>query len=155
MIVVSDTSPLTALLTIGRIELLKAIYQEVHIPPAVAAELQRYHRALPQFVHVSPVRDNTRVMALARELDAGEAEAIILAQELQADFLLIDETIGRAAAQRQGVRVIGLLGVLLIAKKRKLITSVREVLDLLRGRAGFFVSRSVQEEVIRLAGEVP
>jgi len=50
MIVVSDTSPITALLTIGKIDLLFRLYGEVKIPPAVAAELLVYHERLPDFI---------------------------------------------------------------------------------------------------------
>ena len=65
-----------------------------------------------------PVRDQTKVQTYLQKVDLGEAEAIALAEELQADFLLIDERKGRRLAQARDLRVVGLLGVILIAKRR-------------------------------------
>lgn len=110
MIVVSDTSPLSNLLRIGQISLLKAMYGQVIIPQRVYEELS----LLPTFgvdltplqsadwIKVSPAQDQARVETLCSELDPGEAEAIVLAIELKADRLLIDERIGRQVAQRYG-----------------------------------------------------
>lgn len=154
MIVVSDTSPITALLTIGRIELLKAIYGSVVIPAAVASELARSHPELPGFIATRPVSEESKVMQLASRLDRGEAEAIVLAKELHAEVLLIDEELGRAAAREEGLRIIGVAGVLLIAKRRGYVGSVGAVLGQLERQAHFFLSRSVRQETLRLAGEI-
>lgn len=154
MIVVSDTSPITALLTIGHVQLLHDLYQSVRIPTAVAHELARSHVELPDFVRVVEVSDTRKVDALSAELDRGEAEAIVLAKELAADLLLIDETLGRAVAQREGVKIIGLMGVLLVAKRKKLLPSVCAVLDQLENKAGFYLSEEVKQHVLSEAGEV-
>jgi hypothetical protein len=112
MIVVSDTSPLTALLTVGQSDLLAQIFGEVFIPAAVQRELLRAHAILPGWLKVQPVRDRAKVQTYAQKVDLGEAEAIALAEELQADFLLMDERKGRRLAQARHLRVIGLLGVI-------------------------------------------
>jgi uncharacterized protein len=153
MIVVSDTSALTALLQVNRIELLVQIYEEVFIPQAVRDELLRTHPVLPAFLQCRPVADTAQVARISTELDRGESEAIVLAKELRADDLLIDEARGREVARREGVHVIGLLGVLLEAKGRRLISSVRELTAELERRAGFFVSENVRETIFRAAGE--
>jgi uncharacterized protein len=85
MIVVSDTSPITALLTIGAAELLAQLFQEVVIPPAVRDELLRSHARLPAWLQVKAVQSPGQVRTYAQSVDLGEAEAIQLAQELHAD----------------------------------------------------------------------
>ena len=96
MIVVSDTSVVTALIQIGRIGLLAEIFGRVVILGAVADELAVSHVTLPAWIRTICVRDDQVVEDLLSELDAGESEAIALALELGADFLLIDEKRGRA-----------------------------------------------------------
>jgi predicted nucleic acid-binding protein len=95
MIVVSDTSPLTALLTINEAELLTNLFGEVVIPPAVHLELLRTHPVLPNWLRVQALRDLAKTHIYSQNVDRGEAEAIALAEELRADHLLIDERKGR------------------------------------------------------------
>ncbi len=123
MIVVSDTSPLTALLTIGEAELLPQLFREVIIPAAVKDELALYHDALPPWVRVIAANDAEAVRGFASVVDEDEAEAIELAKELRADLLLIDERKGRRLAVKEGVAVIGLIGVVILAKRRGLSSS--------------------------------
>lgn len=153
MIVVSDTSPITALLTIQQIDLLRQLYGEVKVPPAVAEELLAYHVDLPAFIQTLPVTTSPLLDQLNRQLDRGEAEAIVLAKEIHADLLLIDEALGREAARHEHLPVIGLMGVLLIAKKKGLISSVSGLIESLETDAGFYLSRQVKAKVIAEAGE--
>jgi len=88
-----------------------------------------------------------------RNLDFGEANAIVLALELQATQLLIDERLGRLEAKRQGLRITGILGVLLAAKSRTLLPEVRPVMDNLIQQANFRISPQLYGEVLQLAGE--
>ena len=117
MIVVSDTSCISNLLTIGHAELLTRLFGEVIIPPAVDKELRRFHSVIPNFLKVVTPTQSSLLVRLSRELDTGEAEAICLASELRADRLLIDEKVGRRVAQREGLAVIGIVGVLVTAKQ--------------------------------------
>jgi len=153
VIVVSDTSPLTALISIGKTEMLRSLFGEVLIPPAVESELRRFHTELPEFIRVQPVADTAQVTQLAGRLDLGEAEAIVLAQETHADYLLMDEVMGRDVARQQGLRVIGLLGILVEAKKHRLIRTVRETLGQLEAETTFFVAADLKERVLQEAGE--
>jgi predicted nucleic acid-binding protein len=153
MIVVSDTSPLTSLITIGRADVLPSLFETVCVPEAVRDELVRGHGQLPSFLRVDTVRDRHHVERLLGALDLGEAEAIVLAQELHADVLLMDERAGREIAVREGVRVVGLMGVLLAAKRQGLIPSIRVVADELRRLANFRVADSVLHAVLHEAGE--
>ncbi|MBI4658598.1 MAG: DUF3368 domain-containing protein [Verrucomicrobia bacterium] len=153
MIVVSDTTAITALLQIGRVELLATLYGEVLIPEAVRNELLQAHHNTPEFLRVEKVLDIAEVQRLRSELDVGEAEAIVLSKEKAADLLLIDEAEGRRVALREGLSIIGLLGVLVHAKRTGLIISVRTLAAELEQTAGFRVSDEVKEIVFRNAGE--
>ncbi len=90
---------------------------------------------------------------LRLELGEGEAEAIALALESQADLVLLDERRGRQRAVRLGLRVTGVLGVLVEAKCQHLLAAVRPVLDALRHDAGFWISDDLYRRVLDLAGE--
>ena len=153
MIVVSDTSAVTNLIGVHRIEILRDLFGVITVPPAVHDELMRHHVSLPDFVHVKELASRGPAALLMSELDPGESEAIALAIELKADFLLVDEKLGRAAAERHGIPVIGLLGVLLLAKKHGLLPSVRDVIDQLVRDTGFFLSAEVRSRALSLAGE--
>src|SRR2546423_15004870 len=107
MIVVSDTSVITSLIQIGQADLLKNLHGAALIPEAVHQELKRTHVTLPLFLEVKRVENRQMVARLEAELDLGEAEAIALAKETNADLLLIDEKIGRQIAVREGLRISG------------------------------------------------
>ena len=106
MTVVSDTSPVLNLARIGRLELLRLLYGEVLIPFAVYRELTDSKRDLPPAIDlasmpwliVAAAADQNRVQELRENLDPGEAEAVVLATELRADLLLVDERRGRRTA---------------------------------------------------------
>ena len=153
MIIVSDTSAISALLSLAEARLLRELFGEVVVPDAVHAELLRHHPGLPEFVQVVSVRDETAVDALLNQLDPGEAAAIVVAKELNADLLLIDEKRGRRFATAQGLKIVGLVGVVLLAKQRGLLPSVRIFIERLQNEAGFHLSKEVKGAAIQLAGE--
>jgi predicted nucleic acid-binding protein len=153
MLVVSHTSPISSRLQIGRGELLRDLFQTVCIPPAVHSELIRFHLRIPAFIEVRDVLNRSQVSLLQASLDLGEAEAIVLAVETKADHLLMDERRGRAAATAAGVQVIGLLGVLLLARRRALIPSLKDCILELQTKAGFYLSDALIEKALAAAGE--
>lgn len=163
MIVVSDTSPLSGLAIAGYLSLLPQLYGRVIIPVAVADELKRGGQdepritevLAPDWIEVRQPQDLALVEALQVEhnLDRGESEAIALALELKADELLIDERLGRREASRLGLSITGLLGILLVAKRRGLIGEIRPVVNALIDEAGFRVSSQLYAEVLAVAGE--
>lgn len=117
MIVVSDTPPILNLARIGRLELLASLYKQVLIPPAVHSELIASHLtpamdlACKSWLTIATPKDEKRVRDLRDELDPGEAEAIVLALEREAELLLVDERRGRRIAAALGLPITGLLGV--------------------------------------------
>lgn len=153
MIVVSDTSPFTALLATGQSDILPKLFDEVIVPEAVRVELLRNHTRLPEWLHVGGVKDTTRVKRYLESVDAGEAEAIELALELRADRLLIDERKGRNLAVQEGLSVIGLLGVVLLAKRKGLIPSARALLKRMDDEAGMYLSAEIRDAALKSVGE--
>jgi len=99
------------------------------------------------------VQDKRVVAVLQRDLDRGEAETIALALEMGANLVLMDEREGRHMAQRLGLEVIGVVGILLAAKAEGLITAVQPLLDDLRYKAGFYLSDSLYTRVLKIAQE--
>jgi len=161
LIIVSNTSPLTNLAAIGQFDLIQSLFGRLHICHAVMAELSSGGQTWPgareteqaSWIEVHTVVDRHTVDALRLELDAGEAETIALALQLQADLVLIDEQAGRRAAQYLELNVMGVVGLLVRAKQRQLVPAVQPLLDGLRHQAGFYLSQPVFEHALELAGE--
>jgi uncharacterized protein len=153
MVVVSDTSPVTSLIQIGRIDLLQRCFEKILIPRAVENELLAYHSKLPEFLRVAAVTTPPSA-ELLQEIDAGEAEVILLAEEIRPDFVLIDDAAARTVAVQRGLPVIGVLGLLLKAKQLRYIDSVQPLIADLEKRSGFFVAPELKHRLLSLAGEV-
>lgn len=158
--VVSDATPLIALAKIGRLSWLPDFFGKVFIPRAVhtevvvagvgrsgASEIQA-----AGWIQTAAVTDRTKINYLLSQLEIGEAEAIVLAQEKQADWLLIDENKARAIVQRLGLRIIGTVGLLLLAKRQGKIAAVRPQLDALQSHQ-FRLSQRVYDSVLKQANE--
>jgi predicted nucleic acid-binding protein len=160
MIVVSNTSPISNLAAIGQLDLLQQLYGTIIIPPAVYQELINSGDADPatlavqtiDWIQTQPVSDRVLLETLQANLDPGEAEAIALAVEINADRLIIDERRGRNEAIRLGLQVTGLLGIVLAAKQQGLIPLVQPILDDLRANS-FWIHDALYAEVLGLAGE--
>ena len=159
MIVVSDASPLIALDSVGRLELLRDVFGRVLVPEAVRDEVEQgpgdgLRLATMPWIEVRPVSDPRVVAELeASNLDPGEAAALALALEVHADYLLVDERAARRVARQRGVEVVGVLGVLLTAKRLGTLSAIRPVIEDLLTRAGFHASAGLVLEVLDAAGE--
>jgi len=161
--VVSDASPLLSLAMIGHLELLKHRYQQVLIPDVVSQELTGNDAELPgaaevqplEWIIAHPVQNAMVVRAWQGEGEHGEAAAMALAVERQADVVLIDERRARAVATRLGLNVVGVLGGLVEAKPKALSPQLTPILDALITRAGFWVSAQWYERVLQAVGERP
>lgn len=140
--------------------MIPSLYGEVYIPPAVASELAVPVSHLPPmmvdrmpFLRVQSPTNREQVQKLQDALNAGEAEAIALAVEVRADALLIDEAKGRRLAIELGVRPIGLLGVLSLAKTRGFVPAIRPMIEQLRQRISFRIDPRLLDRVLKDAGE--
>lgn len=152
MIVVADSAPLHYLILLDLADLLPKLYGEVLIPAAVVSELSSdgtpakirgWFTVAPGWLRIEPVGPE-HSSSVSDALGAGEREAIALAQILQADLLLIDDSDGRFEARRLGLRVTGTLGVLRVAAELRLI-DVNAVVRSLRA-TNFYVD----DNLIRL-----
>lgn len=161
MIIVSDTSPINNLAAINHLHLLHQLYGTVLIPEAVYRELTDPNFPVAgatevqtlDWIKTCAVSDRLLVEALSNELDIGEAEAIALAVEISADQMLIDERQGRLVASRFNLRFTGLLGILIEAKSRGLITEVKPVLDALVNEAGFWIAEPLYKKILQTVNE--
>lgn len=147
-VVISDTSCLIALDRIGHLDILKRTFPIIYITPKVKEE---FELQLPEWLIVQQVSDNKQLRALENVLDPGEASAITLALEINAT-LIIDERKGRALAKSKGVQIIGTLKVLLLAKQKGVIISVKDLIVLLEHHS-FRFNENIRDEILRLANE--
>jgi predicted nucleic acid-binding protein len=161
-IIVADTGPLIALARLERLALLTAVFTEVHIPRAVLAEAtanrgsadgEAIHAFAMQSARSGERIDSPLVRRLLRLLDDGEVQALVLAEELGC-AVLMDEKRGRQVARRQGVPVVGVLGMLLQAKFDKHIDALEPMIAQLQG-SGYRLSDTLVDAVLKLAGELP
>lgn len=165
MLAVSNTSPISNLASIGHLDLLSKQFSAIWIPTAVAQELTAHPDPVAlKSIQAAMAGEQIRVAApqrsyllkmLSQQLHGGEAEAITLATELKAGMVIIDEQEGRQLAAQAGLSVIGVLGVLLRAKRNGQIPAVKPELRLLRERAHFFVSPALEAKILNAAGEQP
>lgn len=132
MIVISDTTPIISLIKINRLDLLEKLFGEVLIPEAVFRELTTNATfkneadivKTSEFIKTSTIqnRKSLEILQAASGLDDGESEAIILADELKSDVLIIDERRGRKVAQNLGITISGTVGILIQAHCESMIS---------------------------------
>ena len=163
MPVVSNTSPILNLAIIGELSLLRDQFGDVLIPEAVLEELQ-VKGNLPGskdvrdaikvgWIRIETVKQDPLVRAMQRDLDKGEAEAIALAMQVNAEWVLMDERDGRKAAKSMKLKVVGVLGILLKAQREGRLRSLRQAMDRLREKAGFYVQADLYNAIIRESDE--
>ena len=145
--IVADSTCLIALERISYLDILPALFEPVLIPPAVA---QEFGISLP-WLKLERLFDQTLVVALKMTLDDGEAEAIALSQE-QKCRIILDDRQARNVGRHMGLRVIGTVGTLILAKQRGILPSIKPVLQNLDD-TGFYVSAALKEEALRLVEE--
>jgi len=160
---VSNTSPISGLAYIGRLSLLRSQFTEIWIPPAVLRELKAHpdtsaSTAIESAIHNNWIQLGTPsrshlLLTLSYRLDLAEAEAIALATQINADVVLLDEREGRRIATQAGLRVTGILGLLLRAKLNGEIPALKPEIQLLRTKANFFIAKQLESEILSFAGE--
>ena len=157
-LVVSNSSILIHLSRIGKLWLLKEIFGKVVIPKAVYKECIVEGKAgsdeikSSEWIEVREIRDLNLKKVLQMLLDEGEAEAIVLALESNADLILLDETEARKIAKGLGLKVTGTIGILLKAKKIGLIENLKKEVEALR-ETGFWISESLIRKILQEAEE--
>ena len=161
MIVVSNTTPLIGLASIQRFELLNQLFGVLYIAQAVYDEAvvagheiggAKRERSTTTWIKTVYVQDRLAIALLLEEIDLGEAETIVLAQELGADWVLMDEKVGRRKLTQMGLQKIGTAGILLKAKQVGLLPAVKPELEQLRQK-GFSISQTVIAADLQQANE--
>jgi len=163
-IAISDSSTLINLAAIGRLSLLREFYEKIIVSRAVWDEVVVEGRGRPGalevkeakeagWIEVATPQDANLVSLLQRDLDQGEAEAIALAVERKVDVILLDESEARRIAEIYDLPKTGIIGILLRAKLRGKIRSLKKELDRLRQEAGFWIAEDLYQRVLRETGE--
>ena len=156
---VANAGPLIHFSWIDQLDLLPALFEEVLVPLAVQHEVLRASPDVPgvpalrvafasDWLTTQAVADRSAVARLTADLDLGESEAIVLMREVEADFLLLDDRRGREFAERQGLPMMGTIGILRTARNRGLIPSVTPLLEELQRRQ-FRVSAQLVDQIRR------
>lgn len=161
MIIVSNTSPISNLAKVGQLSLMQKIYGRIMIPCAVHEELldERAGETVvtavqsATWLEIRSVQNQQLVDELRTRVNVGEAEAIALAVEVEATRLLIDERLGRQAAKDLGLKITGVLGILLLAKRQNSIMVVKPIMDDLITQANFRISSQLYADVLDEADE--
>ncbi len=156
--IISNASPLIALSNIGQLELLNKLFQKIIIPKAVYQEVVdegdgkpgavEVKKAVNKWIEVKEVKNLDEVKALRALLDYGETEVIVLAQEIKADLLILDNKEPRIFAKHLGFRLIGTIGVLILANEKGFLKNPLEKIFELREK-GFYISDRLLKEIIK------
>lgn len=158
--VVTDSGPLIALATVGQMDLLGKVFGTILVPDAVFREVAWYGARRPGADELGAATWAIRVdlevppeALLAEDVGPGESEAIALAVQRRARLLLLDDRRARRIAEvAYHLRVKGIAGVLVAAKRRGLIASVESLLVHIRGN-GYYIAQPIIDRAVREAGE--
>ena len=156
--IVSNTTPIISLLKLNRLKLLQKLYTQIYIPTAVFNEIEAgktkgYYKDLSKidWIDISEIKDKQAVKYFL-DLDAGEAEAIVLATEIDADLIILDEKLGRFHAKHADLKVTGTIGVLIKAKSEGFIEYLKPLLDELTDK-DVWISEKLKREILKTVGE--
>ncbi len=158
--IVSNSSPIIHLAKIDQLDLLTDFFGELIIPPAVYEECIMDGKGRPEVTRIKQatglrvveVANQNLVKLLNAEIDRGEAEAIALALETQAPLILLDDADAREKARLYHLKITGLVGILLRARKSGKIASLSEKLDELLN-TGFWLNAGLIDRLLREVGE--
>lgn len=162
MIIVSNTTPLIAFSSLQKLDLLQQLFGKIYIAQAVyneatiekkAKDNLGYEISQADWIYPIKIKDTLAVEVLLDELDLGESETIVLAKEINADWVLMDEKKGRRKLTQLGLQKIGTLGLLLKAKEVGLLTEIRPDIEKLN-QTGFNLSEKVIHSVLQQANEL-
>lgn len=145
--VVVDSACLIGLERINSLDLLPALFDQILVPP----EVQREFGQPLAWLQIETPNNQSLVQAFKMTLDSGESEAIALACE-RVYQIILDDHQARIVGRKIGLQVIGTVGVLLRAKQENIIPAINPLIAALEAN-GFYLSQSLKDEVLRLAGE--
>jgi predicted nucleic acid-binding protein len=158
MIVISDSSPAISLAVIKKLHLFEDLYHQVVIPEAVFNEITFHDKPFSKDLNIyfknkiKKVTNDMAVEMLLSDIGKGEAEAIVLAKELKADFIIVDDLKARKLALINGLEVRGTLGILLEAKKKGFIENIKPLIKMLVDN-GIRINEKIIRMTLEAAGE--
>lgn len=158
--VIVNTTPLIALSHVGRLDILKKLYGEVTIPEAVYNELSVKAESVCKkavdssldWIRVDKIKNQMAKTMYKTQLHDGEVEVMILAKEVAADVVIIDDANAKKHAKYLGLPVTGTLGVLIKAKQKGYINELRPILQRMV-ESGIYLSQSLIELCLKQVGE--
>jgi hypothetical protein len=155
MILIADSSALIALAIVDKLDVLEKLFGEVLIPQAVYEEICKEYK---KESHKLKLFSQDRVVTVSSDINfnitlgRGESEAIMLYKEQNADYLLCDDKKAKKFAENFGIQVIGSLGILLKAKEKGYIASIKPIIEILRVST-LFIDEKTFSIVLRMANE--
>ena len=155
-VVVADTGPIISLAMIHQVELIEKILGELYISDTVWKELTQYKNKVPDKITLQYLKK--RVVTLSspgikeKSIDIGELSSIALYEKIQADYLLIDDQKVRKVAENANINCIGSIGLLVSAKKAKLVQEIRPFFDVWLQSKRYF-SRDLLNKILHDLGE--
>ena len=158
--IIVNSTPIIILGNINKLSILKEIYKEIIIPKAVFDEISakndKAKSSLLQnqdWIKILEVKDKTNRKIYQSKLHNGEVEVMMLAQEISADLLIIDDNTAKKTAKFLGLTVTGTLGVLLKAKSLKIIKEIKPILEEMLQK-DFYISENLIKIVLKSANEI-
>lgn len=147
--IISDTSCFIILTNIGELKILRKVYGQIVTTPEIAAE---YGETLPEWVEIVSVTDKYRQQILEMQIDKGESSAIALALETPDSLLILDDYKARKIAERLGITFTGTIGVIIKAKLKGIIPSIKPILEKIK-KTDFRLSDDLELQALREARE--
>ncbi len=152
--IVCNTTPILTLLKISKFDLLEKIFSKIIIPYGVYEEIEegkekKYYVDLKktEWIEIIKIHDDRTLLF---DLDKGEAETIILAKEINADLVIMDEKMGRKFAKFYDLNIIGTIGILMEAKKRNIITDLKNILLEMKNKGIYLNSKFIDDILKKL-----
>ena len=160
-IVVANTSPVIFLQKIGQLDLLSLLYSRIHIPEAVYKEVIVYGTeenrsnnliSAHSWIDVIKIKNTYDKKLFTTNLHDGEIETIMLAMEMSADLCIIDDLLARKYAKNVGLNITGTLGILLLAKEKEYLKSIKPLLEELTNH-GMYIGKELFSAILTIAKE--
>ena len=159
--IIVNSTPLLVLGNIGRLDILRNLYEQIEIPAAVYREVTEKNDAASKdllaasdWIKVRTVDNIADYAMYQAKLHAGEVETMIIAQKpVKADLVILDDMAARKTAKYLGLTVTGTMGVLVKAKQKQIIPAVKPILDEIM-RNGFYISEKVVKMVLKTVDEL-
>lgn len=147
--IISDTSCLIILSNIGELELLHKFYGEILTTTEIATE---FGEPLPNWVEIRNVNDSSKQQLLELHIDKGESSAIALALETPESLIILDDNKARKIASRLGLSYTGTIGIIIKAKLKGIIPSIKPILEKIK-QTDFRISIELELQALKEAAE--